>query len=825
MYSPLLQLEPTAASLLGPTLPDSEMLLAHLPEALLVFDAQHRLVFANPACANLLDLPTELLARWVAQRCTGQEIATFQGERGEAAEDFTPEQNSSRIRCTASGKTLQLTTHMLPSGGWLRSYCDVSALTAELEAKSASEVVLRFALEGAGDGVWDWDVRANITQYSRRWKEMMGFSGADLDSDICSKEPPRIHPDDFDAAWAAVHAHLAGQTPGYVSEHRRMHKDGKWRWLLARGMVASRDAEGQALRMTGTSTDITARKLAEEQLLLAANVFKHAREGIVITDAAGNIIDVNETFSLITAYPREAVLGRAALMLRSSAQAPGFYTQLWRDLQAGGYWSGELWIRRSAGDIVAIMLTISAVKGQKGETQNFVALFTDITQTKQHLRQLERNAHFDALTGMPNRVLLGQQLQHAMAQCRRRKLSLAVAYLDLDGFKSINDRHGHATGDELLIAVANRMQSVLRDGDVLARIGGDEFVAVLSELAQPRDCEQALERLLQAASAPVMLGDLLLEVSTSIGVTIYPQDGADADRLIRHADQAMYLAKQAGKNRFHLFDIAHEAAAKQQREGLAEMRNALALGQFKLCYQPKVNMRTNAVVGVEALIRWQHPERGELPPAAFLPLVEDQALSVDLGEWVIAQALRQIALWRAEGLDLQVSVNVCAMQLQQANFVSRLSALLLPTAGEQACGLQLEVLETSALEDMAQMSKLMHACQTLGVHFALDDFGTGYSSLTYLRRLPIELLKIDQTFVRDMLIDPDDLAIVTGVIGLAKAFGRQVIAEGVETAAHGARLLALGCELAQGYGIARPMPAAAVPAWVAAWSEKPGWLA
>ncbi len=798
--------------------PDDPLVLAlaGLPEAVLVFDAQHRLIFSNPACAELLALPQRLLEHGSA----GQQIAQFQRERGEAAEDFAPTQNQRSSRTTQTGRTLQASTRMLPGGAWLRSYADVSDFAQALNEKTASEVVLRYALEGAGDGVWDWDVVADKTHYSRHWKEMMGFSGADLEGDF-SALAPKIHPDDFDRAWAAVNAHLAGVTPAYVSEHRRQRKDGTWRWLLARGMIGSRDAEGRILRMTGTTTDITERKLAEEKLLLAATVFEHAREGIVITDAAGRIVEVNETFSHITGYARAEALGRAARMLRSTKHRPEFYTALWRDLISSGYWSGEVWMEAQAGQVFAAMLTVSAVKDGLGRTQNLVALFTDITQSKAQQRQLERIAHFDALTGLPNRVLLAEQLLKSIAQCGARELSLAVAYLDLDGFKAINDRHGHSVGDALLIAVSTRMKAVLREGDILARIGGDEFVAVLSRLDQPRDCEQALARLLEAASEPVTVGELSLKVSASIGVASFPQDGTDPDRLMRHADQAMYLAKQAGKNRFHRFDVAQDLALQTQRESLSELRLALSRQEFVLHYQPKVNIRSAAVVGAEALIRWQQPERGLLPPAAFLPLIADHLLSVELGEWVIAEALRQMAAWREQGLDISVSVNIGALQLQQGNFVERLSTLV----GADASGLQLEVLETSALENLSQMSKRMHACQAFGVSFALDDFGTGYSSLTYLRHLPIKLLKIDQTFVRDMLTDPDDLAIVTGVIGLARAFGREVIAEGVESAAHGAKLLALGCELAQGYGIARPMPAAAMPGWVAAWRASPDWQA
>jgi EAL domain-containing protein (putative c-di-GMP-specific phosphodiesterase class I) len=324
-------------------------------------------------------------------------------------------------------------------------------------------------------------------------------------------------------------------------------------------------------------------------------------------------------------------------------------------------------------------------------------------------------------------------------------------------------------------------------------------------------------------SEPVQLGDKTVQVSASVGVTLFPQDGSDADLLMRHADQAMYLAKLAGKNQYHLFDIAHDVATKSMREGLEQVRVALERREFVLYYQPKVNMRSGMVIGAEALIRWQHPERGILPPGLFLPIIEDHPMSVELGEWVIDAALRQMTLWRSQGLDLSISVNIGARQLQQGNFVERLGQLLAAHPSVPPQSLELEILETRALEDISQVSDVMLSCQALGVRFALDDFGTGYSSLTYLKRLPAELLKIDQSFVRDMLTDTDDLAIVQGVIGLAKAFRRKVIAEGVETIAHGELLLPLGCELAQGYGIARPMPAANIPDWVKTWKPDASW--
>jgi diguanylate cyclase (GGDEF)-like protein/PAS domain S-box-containing protein len=450
------------------------------------------------------------------------------------------------------------------------------------------------------------------------------------------------------------------------------------------------------------------------------------------------------------------------------------------------------------------------------ETDCLVAM-TDITKRKLAEEKLERIAHYDLLTNLPNRVLLADRLSQAMMQCQRRKRSVAVAYLDLDGFKTVNDTHGHDMGDKLLIALSQRIKEALREGDTLARVGGDEFIAVMADLEKIKNNNPVLERLLKAAADPVTIGDTVLQVSASIGVTLYPQDGANTDQLIRHADQAMYIAKQAGKNRYHLFDPILDKEIKFQQESINDIRSALDRHEFVLHYQPKVNMNTGEVIGVEALIRWQHPYQGLVPPLEFLPVIEGRVISLELGEWVIATALTQIIQWQNIGINLPISVNISAYQLQQGNFATRLEALLAVHPKVNPRCLELEILETSALSDIDLVLDTMNACHELGVRFALDDFGTGYSSLTYLRRLPAYLIKIDQSFVRNMLEDSDDLAIVESVVGLAKAFQREVIAEGVETIAHGVALWQLGCELAQGYGIARPMPASDIPEWVSSW--------
>ncbi len=562
-----------------------------------------------------------------------------------------------------------------------------------------------------------------------------------------------------------------------------------------------------------------------EKLQLAASVFTHAREGILITDAAGTIVDVNDTFTSITGFRRDEAVGQSLSILSPDRQSTQLDSAKWSSLTENGHWSGEVWNRRKSGEAYAEMQTVSVVRDVSGAAQHYVALFTDITAQKNQQKHLEHIAHYDALTNLPNRVLLADRLNQAMLHSQRRGKTLAVAYLDLDGFKQVNDTYGHTVGDEMLVVVSQHIKEALREGDTLARMGGDEFVVVMVDLGDPADCEPVLARLLQCASQPVVLGDATLRVSASIGVTLYPQDGADADLLLRHADQAMYIAKDSGKNKYHFFDVASATALQTQRESLEGIARALTQNEFVLHYQPKVNMKTGAVVGAEALIRWQHPVRGLLAPAAFLPLIEDHPLSVSLGEWVITTALAQMGAWYGQGIGLPVSVNIGARQLQQPDFVERLAGMLAAHPDVRPQCLELEVLETSALEDTARAGAAMQACKTMGVAFALDDFGTGYSSLTYLKRLPAETLKIDQSFVRDMLTNPDDLAIVRGIIGLADVFKRGVIAEGVETAAHGQLLLSLGCALAQGYGIARPMPAADLPPWVARWHANAIWTA
>ncbi len=449
---------------------------------------------------------------------------------------------------------------------------------------------------------------------------------------------------------------------------------------------------------------------------------------------------------------------------------------------------------------------------------------SDPIPKKENARRHKQPPHTDNLTGLHGRILLGERLQAAIAQSKRWGQLLAVVRINLDGLEAIHDRHGHAVGGQILISLVRGMKRALRKGDTLARLDESKFAAVLPALEDEQACLPALIRLLEAAAEPIQMGESTFQLSSSIGVAFYPQEeDADADQLLRQASLAMHRAKAAGKNRYHFFDPAKEANQDRHPESLESIRQALASHEFVMYYQPKVNMCTGKVVGAEALIRWQHPERGLLQPEEFLPAIADHPLAVALDEWVVGAALTQMEEWLDGGLEISVSVNVGARQLQQPGFADRLAKLLSEHPRIKPSRLELDILEANPPEDPTLMASLLTKCRETGVSFALDDFGSGHLSLIELKRLPVDVLKIDPSFVRDILENPEDLTILEGVLGLVAAFRRQAVAEGVETIEQGLMLLRLGCELAQGFCIAQPMPAQDFPGWAAAWRPDPRW--
>jgi diguanylate cyclase (GGDEF)-like protein/PAS domain S-box-containing protein len=614
---------------------------------------------------------------------------------------------------------------------------------------------------------------------------------------------------DSDETVLAEGVHQLAASGGAIFENRHRCKNGD---ILDVEINASMlNLPGKRL-LVGVWRDITGSKRAEENLRITASVFDNSHDAILITDADNTIVDVNPAFTQITGYSREEVIGKNPRLLGSGRQDKALYAAMWQSLQQNKSWRGELWNRRKSGKIYAGLLSISTICDDNGRVQRHVGVFSDITHLKAHEAELSRVAHYDALTGIPNRVLLAERMKQAIAQAAREQNMMSVCYLDLDGFKPINDSMGHEAGDQVLIEVARRIENTIRSGDTVARLGGDEFVVLLRQ-DKGEECVATLKRLLAAVAQPISVKNKSHTLSASIGVSIYPLDDEDPDTLLRHADQAMYVAKQSGKNRFHIYDPTLDMRARKHHEFMESIHHGLLHGQFELHYQPKINLRTQQLVGAEALIRWRHPERGLLSPAEFLRPIENTELDIEIGDWVIAAALAQVDCWRRAGLDIEVSINISAYHLESFRFTEKLWQKLARYPGLPPGKLQIEVLETAALNDLAIVREIIEACRKFGVGFALDDFGTGYSSLSYLSILPVDVLKIDQTFVRGMLNNKGDMAIVQGIIALARAFERQTVAEGIETEAHYRALLDMGCEAGQGYGIARPMPADELRCW------------
>lgn len=554
-------------------------------------------------------------------------------------------------------------------------------------------------------------------------------------------------------------------------------------------------------------------------------IFQDSSDSIVIFSKDLEILQVNESFTKISGYKPKEVIGKSISLLTSIYQIKELSESIKIKLKTDGFWVGEILKQKKDGSTYAEKQTIRAIRDEGGKFSKYIAISSSIINANDRYFDFQVKSNHDELTGLPKRELLINSLQKQMMLHKGDQGLMALVHLDIDGFRYVNDIHGQEIGDLLLIAISDNIKNVLPHSESLARIGGDEFAIALSNLDSIEATLPFLNRLLRAVSKPVRIKDIIFEMTSSIGVTFYPQtEIIDQGKMFRQADQSMYQAKLNGKNCFHIFDAIQDKCIRSKNDGVANIRRALENNEFILYYQPKVNMSTGVVIGTEALIRWQHPADGLLQPSVFLPLIDNHKLAIDLGEWVIQTALAQIETWHAAGLDIPISVNIVANHLQQPNFVERLALMLKAHPSVKPFDLEIEMIETTALHDLTQISMKIEECMALGVLFSIDDFGTGYSSITYLKCLPVSILKIDQSFVRGMLDDSHDRSIIEGIICMAKAFCRVVIAEGVETIEHGNLLLELGCELAQGYGVARPMAANKIPQWVQQWRPDPSWL-
>ena len=575
-------------------------------------------------------------------------------------------------------------------------------------------------------------------------------------------------------------------------------------------LSVSRKADDNEARFVVLARDITERRLTEQELRVAATAFE-AQEGMMITDAEGNILRINKAFTDVTGFTTEDVIGKNPKILSSGRHDQDFYTQMWRDIRMIGSWRGEIWNRRKSGEIFPEWLTITAVKNEQQIITHYVSTLTDISELKQHQERIHNLAFYDPLTHLPNRRLLQERLEHAIAICTRQQNRGALLFIDLDDFKTLNDNRGHHIGDMLLITVAERLRAAVREQDMVARLGGDEFVVVLEGLSELRaeaasQTQQITENIMHSLNAVYELENQEYFNTPSIGICLFGDASVPMDEILKQADQAMYHAKAAGRNTFRFFDPEMQATAAQRFQLQHEMREALQQNQFRLFYQPQINAE-GKVIGAEALIRWFHPQRGLVSPMEFIPIAEESGFILPLGKWILETACHQLVNWShtAATEDLTLSINVSARQFQQVNFVEQLLTIV-GTTNADPHKLKLELTESMLVDNPQDIITKMDALKIHGIKFSLDDFGTGYSSLSYLKRLPINELKIDKSFVNDILTDANDASISRMIIRLAQSMELTVIAEGVETKEQRDWLESEGCFKYQGYYFGRPVP-------------------
>lgn len=583
--------------------------------------------------------------------------------------------------------------------------------------------------------------------------------------------------------------------------------DGKERWVHGLGKVTY-GSDGAPLHLTGTIQDVTERKQTEDTLHQAATVFESSHDGVVITDLNGRMLAVNRAFLKITGYAEAEVIGRNPNILHSGRQKKDFYQSMWRGIKAEGFWQGEIWNRRKNGEIYPEWLTISAVYNDEGEATRYVGVFSDLSQLKQSETQLEHLAHYDPLTNLPNRLLLQSHLAHALVQGQRHHTQVGVLYLDLDRFKNINDSLGYPVGDELLTVLTKRLATRMRAEDMLARLGGDEFLLVLEDIEGPEHAATMARAMLGLLAQPFELsGTQEVYIGASIGISISPDDGSSANELIQHADAAMHLAKKHGRNTYRFYTEALTRSAGEHLELENRLRHAINAEQLRVYYQPQVDIATGHIIGAEALVRWLDPERGLIQPAQFIRLAEETGLIGAIGEWVLRETCLQGVRWIKAGLPfLTLAVNLSPHQFMRGNIAELVSKLLAET-GFPADRLELEITESALMDQEEEAVKMLHLLRAQDIRLAIDDFGTGYSSLSYLKRFPLDILKIDKSFVDDIPFHQDDMEIAATIIAMGHILGFKVMAEGVETAEQLAFLQSKGCDMYQGYFTSPPVPA------------------
>ncbi|MEQ1529590.1 MAG: EAL domain-containing protein, partial [Methylococcales bacterium] len=692
----------------------------------------------------------------------------------------------------------------------LERYANLAELIIEHKqsevALQESEERLRFVLEGSELGLWDWQIKQNVVQRNAIWAEILGYKENEIKNTV-QQWLDLVHPEDKKAALQSIKNVLSGRSDIHEIEYRMIHKDGSLKWVHDHAKVVQHDVNGRPVRMSGTQADITKIKQAEEELRIAAIAFE-SQEGMFVTDTQCVILRVNKSFTKITGYTESDTLGHTPRLFQSGLQNAGFYQVMWEQLHRTGEWQGEIWNRRKNDEIYPAWLTITAVKANNAKVSHYVATLTDITTRKLAEEKIAKLAFYDALTHLPNRRLLMEHLEHCIAVSKRDGKQMAVLMLDLDRFKAVNDSLGHQAGDELLQQVAKRLSLRLRDADMVARLGGDEFIVLLADIKNREDAGQVAENIVEDLSASFhLLQGSDVRIGVSIGISLCPQHSEMSDSLMEQADIALYQAKNKGRGQFEYFSgnlvsTAHDRLVMEKR-----LSRAIEHQELHLVYQAQVEINTNKIIGAEVLLRWKNSIDGFTPLHRFIPIAEESGLILNIGEWVLREACRQGRLWLDQGLPpLSLSVNLSPLQFRQTE-ISPLIASILAETAYPAEYLMLEITESALMANQEHAVEMLNQLHQLGIRLAIDDFGTGYSSLAYLKRFPLDILKIDKRFVDEITNIDDDLDIASTIITMGHILGYKILAEGVETEEQLNFLREKGCDVYQGYIKSRPVSA------------------
>lgn len=758
-----------------------DLILNTITDGILVVDTQGIVLYANQAVETLLDRGPML----------GQLLAI------PVNPGSSPYQDINLIRPTGLAWAEMRSTPIVWKGqpGYVIGLRDITGRKLAEMALQERESLFHTLSKVAPVGIFRTDPQGRYDYVNERWCEITGLSAAQAQGDGWCQA---VYPEDLDRVYEAWRKAAQLQQP-FTLQYRFQNAAGKLSWVVGQA-EAERDAAGTLLGYVGTVTDISDLKLNEQRLRQAAAVFEYTREGVLVTNAHSQIVMVNRAFTDITGYEETEAIGKTPALLHSGRHDSAFYNTMWNSIQELGHWQGEIWNSRKSGEIYPELLSISAVKGEDGGITHYVSVFADISKLIASEMELDFLAHHDPLTQLPNRMLLLSRLEFSLEKAQRNRKQLAVLMLDLDRFKDVNDSFGHLIGNDLLQQVADRLNLIIPSADAIFRLGGDEFTVLLEEITQPEAAARVAIQIIKAMDAPWQLANNInVRISVSIGIALYPDHGKSAEALMQHADTAMYQAKSEGRNRYKYFSEHLTRSVRERLDIEMRLRQAIDEDELQVYFQPQISISDGAIVGAEALLRW-HTAGGELiSPMRFIPIAEETGLISTIGAWVLKQTCRLGKRWQDSGLPaLRLAVNVSPNQFIHSDIIQTVQEILEET-GYPAQYLELEITETALMQRETEAIGTLNRLHAMGIHLAIDDFGTGYSSLAYLKLFPIDVLKIDKSFIDDIPNNRSDMEITSTIIAMAKTLHIKVLAEGVESPAQLAFLKNQDCDYYQGY--------------------------